>query len=567
MALLALLLVLVLMPAPAWAIRDVVNTVHNLSVTGPGVIKSLTVAEVCVFCHTPHNAQPDTPLWNHEMPAQWYIEYGSTTLKASPGQPTGKSRLCLACHDGTVALGALGNPPYDEVVDLDDVFLTGRADLGTDLTNDHPISFIFDSGLRAQNPQLADPHLIDLPLEEQQVQCTTCHDAHERDIVPFLRRTTRNGALCTTCHVKAGETWDWGISPHATSAATPTGTNPWSERKPEWRGQTVAENACLNCHQPHNAVTPERLIKDREEDTCYLCHNKTVADTDIQAEFSKPSRHPVSMFSGVHDPVEDVLRASRHVECADCHNVHGAYPIEAVPPAAPGTLRGVKGVTAQGTPVPEAEYEYEVCFACHADNNALSSPEVPRQITEINTRLEFDPGNPSYHPVESIGRNTRVPSLLWPLTTTSMIYCSDCHTSNDSPQGGGTGPKGPHGSIFSPLLARNYTTADNTPESAIAYDLCYRCHDRSSILSDQSFKEHRKHIQEERAPCSACHDPHGISSTTGNSVNNSHLINFDVTIVSSSRKLGGPPRFEDRGDFRGSCTLTCHGEDHDDESY
>jgi hypothetical protein len=130
---------------------------------------------------------------------------------------------------------------------------------------------------------------------------------------------------------------------------------------------------------------------------------------------------------------------------------------------------------------------------------------------------------------------------------------------------GGPGPDGPHGSIYSPLLERNYTTLNNTRESTFEYALCYKCHDRDSILGDDSFGEHDKHIRTKRAPCSTCHDPHGVSATQGNSMNNSNLMNFDLNIVSPNRS--GLLMFEDLGTFRGQCYLSCHGKDHDPGSY
>jgi hypothetical protein len=108
-------------------------------------------------------------------------------------------------------------------------------------------------------------------------------------------------------------------------------------------------------------------------------------------------------------------------------------------------------------------------------------------------------------------------------------------------------------------------TANNTPESAAAYALCYSCHSRTSIMSDNSFKEHSKHIQGEDTPCNACHDPHGISSTQGNSTNNSNLINFDVSFISPSSS--GILRFDDQGLYHGRCYMTCHGKNHNPLSY
>jgi nitrate reductase cytochrome c-type subunit len=63
-----------------------------------------------------------------------------------------------------------------------------------------------------------------------------------------------------------------------------------------------------------------------------------------------------------------------------------------------------------------------------------------------------------------------------------------------------------------------------------------------------------------KTPCSACHDSHGVSNTQGNPVNNSHLMNFDLTIVRPNGQ--GHLRFEKLGRFNGQCYLNCHGKEH-----
>jgi hypothetical protein len=179
-----------------------------------------------------------------------------------------------------------------------------------------------------------------------------------------------------------------------------------------------------------------------------------------------------------------------------------------------------------------------------------------RQIVQNNVRLEFDPSNPSYHPVTTAGRNNDCPSLIGPdWTEASLVYCTDCHAGN------GTGATaGPHGSIYRAILRYRYERADNTPESSSAYELCYSCHSRASILNDDSFGEHKKHVAEERTPCNACHDPHGISSTQGTATGNTHLINFDRNIVLPTGS--GVLRFVDTGPGQGYCQLNCHGKMH-----
>jgi hypothetical protein len=176
--------------------------------------------------------------------------------------------------------------------------------------------------------------------------------------------------------------------------------------------------------------------------------------------------------------------------------------------------------------------------------------------------MEIQPSNPSFHPIAGPGKNPDVPSLISPMTPQYIMDCMDCHNSNEAANGG---TNGPHGSSFKPILALNYVTTDNTPESPSAYELCYSCHSRDSILGDESFAEHDKHIREQETPCSVCHDAHGVSAVEGNPTNNSHLINFDAVVVRPNSL--GNLYFEDRGRYAGSCDLSCHGKDHQSEEY
>jgi hypothetical protein len=107
----------------------------------------------------------------------------------------------------------------------------------------------------------------------------------------------------------------------------------------------------------------------------------------------------------------------------------------------------------------------------------------------------------------------------------------------------------------------NYTVEDYTSESAHAYALCYMCHDRNSILSNESFPGHRLHIVDQRAPCAACHDAHGIASVQGSSMSNTHLINFASNIVFPDPGTGRL-EFRDNGMLAGECFLRCHNHTH-----
>ena len=151
--------------------------------------------EACKPCHTPHNANmevPDSPLWNHEVTSASFQVYSSSTLDATPGQPNGHSKLCLSCHDGTVAIdnhsGFTGGTHY-----------VTWGNLTTDMRDDHPISFEYSTALASADGELFDPSstpsglggtIAEDLLQGGYMQCTSCHDVH----------IGRNTQGCTGCH-------------------------------------------------------------------------------------------------------------------------------------------------------------------------------------------------------------------------------------------------------------------------------------------------------------------------------------------------------------------------------
>jgi predicted CXXCH cytochrome family protein len=325
----------------------------------------------------------------------------------------------------------------------------------------------------------------------------------------------------------------------------------------------AAHGQCAACHQSHTAPSRAFLLTGQTTtDTCLTCHSGGVGITqgvNIAADLAKIDRHDTRPLTSIGNHVPN------NISCEDCHEPHTITSVTATAPQISGKLGYVSGVNASGTVIARAQFEYEVCFKCHADQNAVPPP-ITRQLVQNNARLQFATSAISYHPVEAPGRNTFAPSLSPGFTTASTIYCSDCHSSETSKTAGATGPNGPHGSSVLPLLLARYDTVDNTSESATAYALCYRCHDRSSILSDQSFTTHRLHVVDKTTPCSVCHDAHGISSTQGTTMKNTNLINFDTTVVRPD-PVTHRLEFNSQGPGHGTCYLSCHGSNHSPLSY
>ena len=538
------------------------DTVHNLTASGPGTIKTTGEAGLCVYCHTPHNASPTRALWNQELSGTTYTLYESTTLEAVLNQPTGATRLCLSCHDGTLALGRLRVPPQGGGVTLPS--LTGQAALGVDLSDDHPVSFVYDTALAVRHGQLADPSTLPQSIvldDGGQLQCTGCHDPHDDPYRKFLRVDDRAAALCTTCH----QPRDWNGSAHENSNATwqGTGTDPW----PHTPYTTVADNGCENCHRPHAAPRPPRLLSNSQErNVCLVCHNGAVASHNLEAEFIKASAHPIAATNWTHEPREDPNTMARHVACPDCHNPHKTASATASPPVASGRLRGVSGVNIGGVAVSEATYEYEVCLKCHGILDQTTPITMVRQDNTRNIRLEIDPSNPSYHPVAAVGTNPNVGGFEpgSGLSATSMVYCSNCHN-NDEWTTAGTTPRGPHGSRHAPILEREYQMNDPTPESFLSYELCYKCHNRNYLINDQARTfPHNRHVQRAQASCAVCHDAHG-------SRENLHLINF-MRVDSTGKTVVNPSssgrlEYNSTGVGEGNCYLSCHGVNHNPRRY
>ena len=162
---------------------SIVDTKHNLSASGPGDVRALIEDRICVFCHTPHNATPLTPLWNKKIEPKAYELYQSTTLSAVPGQPSGPTRLCLSCHDGTIALGDVVNPPSGTpgIINMTTVRLSSgmRSYRGADIVNAQPVpvSYLDASSFNSE---------LDYPLPPLTtiLGCTTgtftpCTDPHD----------------------------------------------------------------------------------------------------------------------------------------------------------------------------------------------------------------------------------------------------------------------------------------------------------------------------------------------------------------------------------------------------
>jgi hypothetical protein len=197
---------------------------HNLSSLNTGVTYRASLnpsdpyrrdTQICIFCHTPHNATAQRPLWNRLDTTASFKLYSSRTLvidnpatrgKSNYGTLNGSSRLCMSCHDGQTALGAVVSVPSAIAT------VGGGLPVFSRISSHHPVSFNYDANVIADIESLKGageyqypiPGTYGVKLDHQgRVQCTSCHDPHQDKstdgLIPFAVGGTHD-QVCQECH-------------------------------------------------------------------------------------------------------------------------------------------------------------------------------------------------------------------------------------------------------------------------------------------------------------------------------------------------------------------------------
>ncbi|HUA15317.1 MAG TPA: cytochrome c3 family protein [Verrucomicrobiae bacterium] len=584
---------------------DVIG-MHDL---GPGSKSPVTGArsDFCTYCHAPHSGL-NKGLWNQTLTTQTYNLYTSDTEKNLTAQPVlgSQSNLCLSCHDGTVAVGT--TVVYGRVTTQGSMYSLDV--FGNNLQPSHPFSLVLPIqdnidlvASLSTTGKTADPTGA-VKLINGNIECTSCHDPHvqAKDLVSqnFLVRDSSSGQMCLACHDptrqisgKVNPLADWATSAHALSTdkiALQAGVGSYN---------TVASDACIACHTPHNAGGASRLLRAANEQDCIACHNGganvSPAAPNVFSEYASPKvGHPFPTSTNPHDAAETtLLNNNRHATCVDCHNGHGSAQVGTfpTPPLIRVSQKDIAGISATDgiTVLTPAVNQYENCLRCHGNSSGKQVNPIygyaPVRLVSagdpLNVIPQFASTSTSSHPVTH-DRSSALPqpSLLANMLNLdgitqgramgTRIFCSDCHNSDDNREFGGTGPNGPHGSKWTHILERRYEFSQTaTPGQLITnlfpnpdlsvngpYGMCGKCHDLSNqIMKNTSWNQHYSHIYA-GFTCSTCHTAHGMGGTNAN-VTGERLVNFDISVVAPN---GSSPIAYNRA--ANTCTLTCHAMAH-----
>lgn len=194
------------------------NSAHDFPTTiaGGGAAE---VDEICVFCHTPHgsnSAFTGGPLWNRDASAAVLGGvYSSATLNASIDTDYTKidAAACMSCHDGAQTIGdaALRNPPNAPVSGVVGDYtgtVVGPPMLDNDMSNDHPVNFSYDDSdaddaeINAIGSLPAEIKFTNTDIQNNVVQCSTCHDVHNTVGENLIVINNEGSNLCRACHLK-----------------------------------------------------------------------------------------------------------------------------------------------------------------------------------------------------------------------------------------------------------------------------------------------------------------------------------------------------------------------------
>jgi hypothetical protein len=291
------------------AANGIGNTRHNMGSFGR-VLYTNATSEICVFCHTPHHSNTTVtpaPLWNRGSAAASYTAYGTTIGGSNITSVGSVSLACLSCHDGVTTFDNLVNAPgkggvtpgganlswrfYMNTSGLSStswdhfdpstggpcnschVGALGESDnpalrltIGTDLSNDHPVSVVYTTGRAGLRPTTTVISTINLTADLSASASTAFGGnlAQNRWAVKgFVSDTATiadllrdNKVECSSCH-----------DPHFKNGS-------WDEAEPTWDSSVLNIPYCSPPEQCSDGNFLRRVGGNTGSGVCRTCHDK-----------------------------------------------------------------------------------------------------------------------------------------------------------------------------------------------------------------------------------------------------------------------------------------------------
>jgi predicted CXXCH cytochrome family protein len=433
-------------------------------------------------------------------------------------------------------------------------------------------------------PQSVNPHTpTTIPPSSTSVAastgtCAVCHRSHSSNSARLLPTAGPESTLCFTCHDGTGANID--VSAQFLQANTQNDASTSSFYRHDATAQTS-----------HSLAVSDEFsgIFNRHAE-CGDCHNPHQSHGTTQAQETNSGWTPSYRLQGI----SGVSVANAGAGSTPAYTFHAG----------------------NGDPISR---EYELCFKCHSGSTTLIPNDLAYPSRNmLDAAVEFNPANASFHPVESAGTNpdrngAMTASLLggntWKFTPTSTVRCSNCHANGNLTLSSDPGVDLPlHVSQYRGLLLRNYADRVLTNPGFSASDgyaatnftLCFLCHsdspfvpggtnDAATNFKTASLDLHRLHVAgignnpatnavagtsidnaqgagQGNALCAECHfRPHSTAFPAGGQARNTRLISFSPNVLQFGS--GNTTPLFATSSTGGTCTLLCHGHQHNAVSY
>ena len=436
-------------------ISDIRNTKHNFAASDNPLLppnESRTVSAVseqqlCVFCHTPHGNHEGDPgdlgssgpfpsskpfLWNRQDSSATYTMYSSSSLDIpANGQAPGLgSKMCLSCHDGTVAVGQVNvlNSQLNQTIVMQGTSGTGTiaegtdgytSNLGEDLSNDHPVGFVYNTALADADGELIDPE---------------AGEGAHIGIRVGSGVANFNQALLEGGTVSDGDSSTAEPTTALTRVAVPLESNAASFNK-TIKTDFVTINAsgsveCTSCHDPHIRSTdfsenikflrlhrfqknPPSLSGTFDKDSdinCLACHKKEGWADSVHAS-ETVATHTYSSDEITKRQIPSTTQVWE-AACNACHDPH--------------SVNNARHLMRQSIVSGATDHDIDkTCYECHgtAGTSVLDVPTSVKDIESLGGHSAFDfNNNKDDHQILNGDFEESQASLQ-----ERHVTCTDCH--------------------------------------------------------------------------------------------------------------------------------------------
>lgn len=434
------------------------HSMHQAPVPEALLAESLSGSTLCMQCHADYGSVRGT---NHDLrvsaPAEQNL-LGATAQAAGPCsachsahttprnyQPSvaDPSGSCTTCHQAGQCAGSNSGQPFSHPVEVGAEMLVGLS--------------------------LATNRFGPPDSNGSSLDCSACHDPHQRDHPFFLRAPSET--LCASCHgVQSaglfGGGHDFTDRPELTNA------------KGRWAAQS---GSCSVCHAVHDAQGPALWAVTNEppqnaDDLCISCHNTGNA---MVATALRPLVHPTGDMAAA--PVEiqsgdlPLFDEQGHravaglISCATCHDPHADAAL---------SKYLLRTHASDGPP--------SLCASCHPQSGSIAISMHNSAALDIfpSSNQACGPCHSAHVPVGMTASSTWVGPTGASGDPVSVQKCTGCHV-----EGGGakavawnphppvhlvnSQPEGSPG--FMPLVDGNGAMA---PKGQIACVTCHLPHGR-----------------------------------------------------------------------------------------